>query len=70
MQSLRRHGFLEVVGTQPQGARPERTVYRITEATTSRRWFDFDPDLLSAHRSLTSKVRRRALGAMILSPTR
>lgn len=32
VQNLAKHGFLEVVGTSRQGARPERTVYRITEA--------------------------------------
>jgi DNA-binding PadR family transcriptional regulator len=31
VQNLAKHGFLEVVGTSRQGARPERTVYRITE---------------------------------------
>lgn len=32
VQNLAKHGFLEVVGTSRQGARPERTVYRITDA--------------------------------------
>lgn len=32
VENLAKHGFLEVVGTSRQGARPERTVYRITEA--------------------------------------
>ncbi|MEY9928322.1 DNA-binding PadR family transcriptional regulator [Catenulispora sp. GP43] len=32
VQNLAKHGFLEVIGTSRQGARPERTVYRITEA--------------------------------------
>jgi len=32
VQNLAKHGFLEVVGTSRQGARPERTVYQITEA--------------------------------------
>lgn len=30
--SLEKHGLLEVAGTDRQGARPERTIYRITEA--------------------------------------
>lgn len=30
--SLEKHGLLEVVGTDRQGARPERTIYRITDA--------------------------------------
>lgn len=32
VQNMAKHGFLEVVGNTRQGARPERTVYRITEA--------------------------------------
>lgn len=31
VQNLEKHGFLEIVGTSRQGARPERTVYRITD---------------------------------------
>jgi DNA-binding PadR family transcriptional regulator len=32
VQNLEKHGFLEAVGTSRQGARPERVVYRITDA--------------------------------------
>ncbi len=32
VQSLEKNGLLEVIGTSRQGARPERTIYRITEA--------------------------------------
>lgn len=32
VQSLEKHGFLEVADSGRQGGRPERTVYRITEA--------------------------------------
>jgi DNA-binding PadR family transcriptional regulator len=32
VRNLTKHGFLEVVGSQREGARPERTVYRITDA--------------------------------------
>lgn len=32
VQNMEKHGLLEVVGKTRQGARPERTVYRITEA--------------------------------------
>jgi DNA-binding PadR family transcriptional regulator len=32
VQNLQRHGLVEVVGTDRQGARPERTIYRITAA--------------------------------------
>lgn len=32
VRNLAKHGFLEVVGSTREGARPERTVYRITDA--------------------------------------
>ncbi|NUS56774.1 MAG: PadR family transcriptional regulator [Streptomycetaceae bacterium] len=32
VQNLEKHGFLEVVQSDRQGGRPERTIYRITEA--------------------------------------
>lgn len=32
VQNLEKHGFLEVAGSIRQGGRPERTVYRITDA--------------------------------------
>jgi DNA-binding PadR family transcriptional regulator len=32
VQNLEKHGLLEAIGTSRQGARPERTMYRITEA--------------------------------------
>jgi DNA-binding PadR family transcriptional regulator len=32
VDNLARHGFIAVVGTDRDGARPERTIYRITEA--------------------------------------
>src|ERR1700753_1627193 len=32
VQNLAKHGFLETIGNSRQGARPERTIYRITEA--------------------------------------
>jgi DNA-binding PadR family transcriptional regulator len=32
VQNLERHGFVEAAGTDRQGARPERTIYRITAA--------------------------------------
>lgn len=47
VQNLAKHGFLEVVGTSRQGARPERTVYRITEAGRQE-MLDWTRELLSA----------------------
>src|SRR3954453_21997961 len=32
VRNLERHGFVEVVGTDRAGSRPERTIYRITDA--------------------------------------
>ncbi len=32
VQNLEKHGFLEAVGTEREGSRPERTIYRITDA--------------------------------------
>jgi DNA-binding PadR family transcriptional regulator len=32
VQNMEKHGFLEAIGNTRQGARPERTVYRITES--------------------------------------
>ncbi|WP_330183046.1 PadR family transcriptional regulator [Nocardia sp. NBC_01503] len=32
VDNLTKHGFLEVTGSERDGARPERTIYRITEA--------------------------------------
>lgn len=32
VRNLAKHGFIEVVASQRDGARPERTIYRITEA--------------------------------------
>lgn len=32
VQNLEKHGFLEVAGTEREGGRPERTIYRVTAA--------------------------------------
>src|ERR1700733_8905162 len=46
VKNLAKHGFLEVVGTSRQGARPERTVYQITEAGRQE-MLDWTRELLS-----------------------
>ena len=46
VQSLETHGFLEAIGTSRQGARPERTVYRITKAGIEE-MLDWTRELLS-----------------------
>jgi DNA-binding PadR family transcriptional regulator len=45
VQNLAKHGFLEEIGSSRQGARPERTLYRITEAGT-REMLDWTRELL------------------------
>ncbi|WP_227983994.1 PadR family transcriptional regulator [Nocardia spumae] len=32
VQNLEKHGFVEIIGSERDGARPERTIYRLTEA--------------------------------------
>ncbi len=46
VQNLERHGFLEIIGTDRKGARPERTVYQITEAGRQE-LADWTRDLIS-----------------------
>lgn len=46
VQSLEKHGFVEVTGTERQGNRPERTVYGLTEAGR-REMSEWLSDLLS-----------------------
>jgi DNA-binding PadR family transcriptional regulator len=46
VQNMAKHGFLEVVGTDRQGARPERTIYQITEAGRQE-MLDWTRELLS-----------------------
>jgi DNA-binding PadR family transcriptional regulator len=47
VRNLEKHHFLEAIGQTRQGARPERTVYRITEAGTEE-LLDWTRELLSA----------------------
>lgn len=49
VQNLEKHGFVEVVGNTRQGARPERTVYRIT-AEGRAELVDWVRDLISQPR--------------------
>jgi DNA-binding PadR family transcriptional regulator len=46
VDNLLKHGYLEVIGATRQGARPERTIYQITEAGT-RELVDWTRELLS-----------------------
>ncbi|MFI7611667.1 PadR family transcriptional regulator [Nonomuraea terrae] len=49
VRNLEKHGLLEAVGTDRQGARPERTVYRVTDAGR-REAADWTRELLSTPR--------------------
>ncbi len=67
VQNLAKHGFLEVVGTSRQGARPERTVYRITEAGR-REMLDWTRELLSTPEPEHPRFAAGLSVQMILSP--
>src|ERR1700686_1629871 len=47
VEALQRHGLIEAQETEREGRRPERTVYRITEAGSAE-LFDWLSGLLSA----------------------
>ncbi|MCO5997682.1 PadR family transcriptional regulator [Actinoallomurus rhizosphaericola] len=49
VQNMEKHGFLEAIGTDRAGARPERTIYAITEAGR-RELVDWTRELISAPR--------------------
>ncbi|GAA2107769.1 PadR family transcriptional regulator [Actinomadura alba] len=47
VQNMEKHGFLETIGSTRQGARPERTIYQITEAGR-RELVEWTRELISA----------------------
>ena len=61
------NGFLEVVGTSRQGARPERTVYEITEAGRQE-MLDWTRELLSTPEPEHPRFAAGLSVQMILSP--
>jgi DNA-binding PadR family transcriptional regulator len=67
VQNLAKHGFLEVVGTSRQGARPERTVYRITEAGR-REMADWTRELLATPEPEHTRFAAGLSVQMILPP--
>ena len=67
VQNLAKHGFLEVVGTSRQGARPERTVYQITEAGRQE-MLDWTRELLSTPEPEHPRFAAGLSVQMILSP--
>jgi DNA-binding PadR family transcriptional regulator len=46
VRNMEKHGFLETIGSSRQGARPERTIYQITEAGR-RELVDWTRELIS-----------------------
>jgi DNA-binding PadR family transcriptional regulator len=67
VQNLDKHGFLEVVGTSRQGARPERTVYRITGAGR-REMADWTRELLAEPAPEHTKFAAGLSVQMVLPP--
>jgi DNA-binding PadR family transcriptional regulator len=67
VKNLAKHGFLEVVSTSRQGARPERTVYRITEAGRQE-MLDWTRELLSTAEPEHPKFAAGLSVQMIMSP--
>src|SRR5277367_2395660 len=67
VKNLAKHGFLEVVGTSRQGARPERTVYQITEAGRQE-MLDWTRELLSTPEPEHPRFAAGLSVQMILSP--
>jgi DNA-binding PadR family transcriptional regulator len=67
VQNLAKHGFLEVVGTSRQGARPERTVYRITDAGRQE-LVDWTRELLAAPEPEHTRFAAGLSVQMVLPP--
>jgi DNA-binding PadR family transcriptional regulator len=63
VDNMEKHGFLETIGNTRQGARPERTVYQITESGR-RELVDWTRELLS---SVDPEHPRFAAGLSVLS---
>jgi DNA-binding PadR family transcriptional regulator len=67
VQNLAKHGFLEVAGTSRQGARPERTIYQITDAGRQE-MLDWARELLATPEPEHPKFAAGLSVQMILSP--
>jgi DNA-binding PadR family transcriptional regulator len=63
VENLERHGFLESIGNTREGARPERTIYRITDAGRQE-LLDWTRELLS---TVTPEHPRFAAGLSVLA---
>ena len=67
VRNLTKHGFLEVVGSGREGARPERTVYRITEAGHAE-LLDWARELLSTPQPERPRFKAGLSVLSVLSP--
>lgn len=63
VDNLEKHGFLETIGNTRQGARPERTIYRITQAG-KRELVDWTRELLA---TVDAEHPRFAAGLSVLT---
>ncbi|WP_119727643.1 PadR family transcriptional regulator [Thermomonospora amylolytica] len=67
VRNLAKHGFLEVAGSAREGARPERTVYRITDAGRAE-LVDWVRELISTPQPERPKFKAGLSVLMALSP--
>ncbi|RDI46282.1 PadR family transcriptional regulator [Nocardia mexicana] len=67
VQNLEKHGFLEVVGSERAGARPERTIYTITPAGRAE-LEDWTRELLSTPEPETRRFTAGLSIAAVLPP--
>jgi DNA-binding PadR family transcriptional regulator len=67
VQNLEKHGLLETIGNTRQGARPERTIYRIT-ATGRQELLDWTRELIGSPTPENPKFAAGLSVWMLLSP--
>src|SRR5215471_7756041 len=67
VQNLEKHGLLETIGNTRQGARPERTIYRITE-TGREELLDWTRELIGSPTPENPKFAAGLSVWMLLSP--
>jgi DNA-binding PadR family transcriptional regulator len=67
VQNLEKHGLLETIGNTRQGARPERTIYRITESGRQE-LLDWTRELIGSPAAENPKFAAGLSIWMLLSP--
>ncbi|QLY30631.1 PadR family transcriptional regulator [Nocardia huaxiensis] len=67
VDNLTKHGFLEITGSERDGARPERTIYRITEAGRAE-LLDWTRELVSTPEPEQRRFRAGLSVLAVLSP--